>query len=217
MGREFLDIFTDWATDYDDFVTGEDEEYKEVFSGYDMILQELVKRSGDSVLELGIGTGNLTRKLMAVGKRVYPIEPSAEMRQLADAKPMGTVEIIDGDMQSFPLPPYNINTILSSYVFHHLNADEKADVLHHYYDLLEEGGNVVFADTMFIDQDSYDQKIAEAAQNQFFDLEEDLNREYYPLIPDLYHYFKDAGFSVSFTQMNPFVWIVEGKKERQIN
>lgn len=217
MGREFLDIFTDWATDYDDFVTGKDEDYKEVFSGYDTILQELVKRSGDAVLELGIGTGNLTRKLLAVGKKVYPIEPSAEMRQLADAKLMGTVEIIDGDMQSFPLPPYKIETILSSYVFHHLNASEKADVLHHYYDLLDDGGNVIFADTMFIDQDSYDQKIAEAAQNQFFDLEEDLNREYYPLIPDLYHYFKDAGFSVSFTQMNPFVWIVEGKKERQTN
>lgn len=217
MGREFLDIFTDWATDYDDFVTGKDEEYKEVFSGYDTILQELVKRSGDAVLELGIGTGNLTRKLLAVGKKVYPIEPSAEMRQLADAKLMGTVEIIDGDMQNFPLPPYKIETILSSYVFHHLNASEKADVLHHYYDLLDDGGNVIFADTMFIDQDSYDQKIAEAAQNQFFDLEEDLNREYYPLIPDLYHYFKDAGFSVSFTQMNPFVWIVEGKKERQTN
>ncbi|MFL2105323.1 class I SAM-dependent methyltransferase [Desemzia sp. FAM 23991] len=212
MGREFLDIFTDWATDYDDFVTGEDEEYKEVFLGYDSILQELVKRSGEFVLELGVGTGNLTRKLLAAGKRVYPIEPSGEMRQLADAKLLGTVDIIDGDMQTFPLPPYKINTILSSYVFHHLNANEKAEVLHQYYELLEDGGSVVFADTMFIDRDSYEQKLAEAAHNQFYDLEEDLKREYYPLIPDLYRSFKDAGFSVSFTQMNPYVWIVEGKK-----
>ncbi|MCI3028633.1 class I SAM-dependent methyltransferase [Desemzia sp. C1] len=217
MGREFLDIFTDWATDYDDFVTGEDEEYKEVFSGYDLILQELVKRSGEFVLELGVGTGNLTRKLLAAGKRVYPIEPSGEMRQLADAKLLGTVDIIDGDMQNFPLPPYKINTILSSYVFHHLNAGEKAEVLYQYYDLLEDGGSVVFADTMFIDQDSYDQKTAEAAHNQFYGLAEDLKREYYPLIPDLYHSFKDAGFRVSFTQMNPYVWIVEGKKESKLN
>lgn len=212
MGREFLNVFTDWAVDYDDFVSGADEEYREVFAGYDTILRELVKRSGDSVIELGIGTGNLTRKLLATGKRVYPIEPSAEMRKLAQMKLMGTIDIIDGDMQQFPLPNFPVDTIVSSYVFHHLNDGEKAEVLHDYYDLLEDGGKVVFADTMFIDQKTYDEKKAEARHNQYHDLNDDLNREYYPLIPELYHAFKAAGFQVSFTQMNPYVWIVEGKK-----
>lgn len=212
MGREFLNIFTDWAVEYDDFVAGADEEYKEVFSGYDTILQELVTRSGESVVELGIGTGNLTRKLLATGKKVYPIEPSAEMRELAQMKLMGTIDIIDGDMQQFPVPSFPVDTIVSSYVFHHLTDEEKAEVLQHYYDLLEDGGRVVFADTMFIDQRTYDEKKTEAQRNQYHDLNDDLNREYYPLIPDLYHAFREAGFQVSFTQMNPYVWIVEGKK-----
>lgn len=212
MGREFLDIFTDWANDYDDFVAGKNEEYKEVFSGYTDILRELVKRSGDSVMEFGIGTGNLTRRLLAAGKDVYPIEPSMEMQKLANAKLMGIVEIVDGDMQDFPMPPHKVDTILSSYVFHHLQTGEKAEVLKKYYDILETGGSVIFADTMFMDQDYFDEKIAEAVQNKFYDLAEDLRREYYPLIPELYRQFKDAGFTVSYTEMNPYVWIVEGKK-----
>lgn len=212
MGREFLNIFTDWAVEYDDFVSGEDEEYREVFSGYDNILRELVTRSGDSVIELGIGTGNLTRKLFATGKRVYPIEPSPEMRELAQMKLLGTVDIIDGDMQEFPEPSFEVDTIVSSYVFHHLTGEEKADVLKKYAALLVDGGKVIFADTMFIDQKTYDEKKEAAKRNQYHDLNEDLNREYYPLIPDLYHAFHEAGFQVSFTQMNPYVWIVEGKK-----
>ncbi|MEG0444114.1 MAG: SAM-dependent methyltransferase, partial [Carnobacterium sp.] len=30
MGREFLEIFSDWSEDYDEFVEGKDPEYQEV-------------------------------------------------------------------------------------------------------------------------------------------------------------------------------------------
>ncbi|WP_342389146.1 class I SAM-dependent methyltransferase [Salinicoccus bachuensis] len=213
MGREFLDIFTGWAKDYDTFTTGSDDQYKEVFRGYDGILQTIADCSGSHVIEFGIGTGNLTKKLLAAGRTVYPIEPSEEMRYLVAAKLPENIEIIDGDMQDFPLPPFKVDTIISSYVFHHLKREEKAEVLTHYFDLLEDGGKVLFADTMFMDHAFYEEKVAEAARNHFYGLKADLEREYYPMIPDLYHQFNDAGFSVSLMQMNTFVWIIEGVKE----
>ena len=72
MGREFLGIFTEWSSDYDDFVEGKDPEYQAVFEGYSTILKEIVRRSGLNVLEFGIGTGNLTQELILAGNWVFP-------------------------------------------------------------------------------------------------------------------------------------------------
>lgn len=69
MGREFISLFENWADSYDDTVVGHDLQYKEVFRNYDGILDDVVKRSGHQVIEFGVGTGNLTAKLLAAGKR----------------------------------------------------------------------------------------------------------------------------------------------------
>ncbi|MER2174338.1 MAG: class I SAM-dependent methyltransferase [Carnobacterium sp.] len=212
MGREFLDIFTDWSSDYDDFVEGKDPEYRAVFEGYSNILKEIVQRSGMSVLEFGIGTGNLTKQLLSSGKWVFPIEPSKEMRKLAKKKLPSEVIIYDGDLQNYPNPTKQLDTIVSSYVFHHLTDTEKGMALKKYADQLEKGGKVIFADTMFESQEALNQKIIQAREQQFYALADDLEREYYTLIPTLLTLFDLAGFNVSIEQMNEYVWIIEGEK-----
>ena len=42
LGREFLDVFTEWAEEYDAFVQGKDKQYKEVFEDYEKILDSIV-------------------------------------------------------------------------------------------------------------------------------------------------------------------------------
>lgn len=69
MGLEFMPIFEEWALDYDEEVNGGNLEYQEVFANYWQILDEIAALSGDTVLEFGSGTGNLTEKLVAAGKR----------------------------------------------------------------------------------------------------------------------------------------------------
>lgn len=212
MGREFLDIFTDWSSDYDDFVEGKDPEYQAVFEGYSTILKEIVRRSGLNVLEFGIGTGNLTQELIFAGKWVFPVEPSEEMRKLAERKLPNEMVIYDGDMQQYPSPTRQLDTIVSSYVFHHLTDIEKDLALKDYASQLEVGGKVIFADTMFESQATNDQAIAQAKKKQFYALAEDLEREHYPLIPTVKELFEQAGLRVSFHQMNEYVWIAEGTK-----
>ncbi|EDP67560.1 hypothetical protein CAT7_05413 [Carnobacterium sp. AT7] len=212
MGREFLGIFTEWSSDYDDFVEGKDPEYQAVFEGYSTILKEIVRRSGLNVLEFGIGTGNLTQELILAGKWVFPVEPSEEMRKIAKTKLPNEIVIYDGDMQQYPSPTKQLDTIVSSYVFHHLTDKEKSLALKDYANQLEVGGKVIFADTMFESQATNEQAIAQAKQKQFYALAKDLEREYYPLIPTLKELFEQAGFRVAFHQMNEYVWIVEGTK-----
>ena len=82
MGTEFNGLFDEWAHTYDSFVQGEDIQYK-VFAHYEDILEDVVNKSFGNVLEFGVGTGNLTNKLLLAGRTVYGIEPSREMRMIA--------------------------------------------------------------------------------------------------------------------------------------
>ncbi|WP_163151941.1 class I SAM-dependent methyltransferase [Anoxybacillus sp. MB8] len=212
MGREFLDIFETWAQSYDSSVYGHDEQYRDVFDGYETILNTVVEKSGDVVLEFGVGTGNLTKKLIEAKKTVYGIEPSAPMRELAKEK-LPNVSIEDGDFLQFPLPNEPIDTIVSTYAFHHLTDTEKEEAIGKYSALLRKGGKIVFADTAFIDREAHEAMIAEAKQKGFVDLAEDLQREYYTTIPELEHMFTTHGFTVTFTPMNRFVWLMEAVKQ----
>ncbi|KMK99315.1 SAM-dependent methyltransferase [Bacillus stratosphericus] len=211
MGREFLSLFDHWAESYDDTVSGHDEQYKEVFRQYPAILKEITRRAGQHVIEFGSGTGNLTAVLLQADKKVFGIEPSEAMKKAALQKGIPNV-FHDGDFLSFPAPPFEPDTIVSSYAFHHLTDEEKKRAIHTYGNILPSGGKIVFADTMFQNQAAHQAETNKAKAAGFDQLAEDLETEYYPSIGVLKQIFEEEGFSTSFHQMNDFVWIVEAKK-----
>ncbi|KSU69420.1 class I SAM-dependent DNA methyltransferase [Bacillus altitudinis] len=211
MGREFLSLFDHWAESYDDTVSGHDEQYKEVFRQYPAILKEITRRAGQHVIEFGSGTGNLTAALLQADKKVFGVEPSEAMKKAALQKEIPNV-FHDGDFLSFPAPPFEPDTIVSSYAFHHLTDDEKKQAIHTYGNILPSGGKIVFADTMFQNQAAHQAATNKAKAAGFDQLAEDLETEYYPSIGVLKQIFEEEGFSTSFHQMNDFVWIVEAKK-----
>src|SRR5690625_7885684 len=93
MSDEFTELFDQWSAVYDETVAGGDVEYKDVFASYDDILNRIVKRSHGQVLEFGVGTGNLTKKLVESGLHVVGVEPSHKMREIAKRK-LATVQIV---------------------------------------------------------------------------------------------------------------------------
>lgn len=212
MGREFVEIFDEWAHSYDASVSGEDPEYRDVFEGYETILSEVAKRVSGTVIEFGTGTGNLTAKLIEAGNSVIGIEPNSKMRQVtADRFP--AMKIIDGDLLQFNVVNENIDAIVSSYVFHHLTDEEKGEALKTYAQLLPAKGKVVFADTAFITEDVKKDQIIKERNRGFHNVADDLLREYYTTIPVLTKLFDDAGFQVSFLKMNDFVWLMDATKK----
>ncbi|WP_064092441.1 class I SAM-dependent DNA methyltransferase [Rossellomorea aquimaris] len=212
MGREFLDLFQDWADSYDDTVTGKDIEYKAVFQHYDNILDEVVKRSSGRVVEFGPGTGNLTQKLVEAQLEVLPYEPSPEMRAIGMQKLGKQVTFFDGDFLDFNLEG-SVDSIVSSYAFHHLTDEEKGKAFSIYGKLLSQGGKIVFADTMFESNQHYQAAISQANKQGFQNLAEDLKREYYTTLDVLRDLLTSHGFTVEFQQVNSFVWIMEATKQ----
>ena len=210
MGREFLHVFEEWANTYDDTVMGNDLEYREVFRNYESILQEVVNLVVGKVLEFGAGTGNLTEKLSAQGYDVIAVEPSKSMRAVAKDKQINAT-FVDGDFLTFPAIR-QIDTIVSTYAFHHLTDEEKHLAIKQYGKLLSKGGRIVFADTMFENQDVYEKTIEEAVVAGYRRLATDIQTEYYSTIPYLTHIFEENGFFVTFKRCNQFVWIIEAIK-----
>lgn len=215
MGREFNELFEEWSHSYDQTVSGDDAEYKEVFSNYEEILTAVADRAKGIVVEFGVGTGNLTTKLVDHHLHVIGIEPSVNMRKIAQSK-LPNVKIIDGDFLEFHVIE-DIDTFVSTYAFHHLTDEEKGIAIAKYSERLNPNGRIVFADTVFMSDEAKQDMITESESRGFNRLAEDLQREYYTTIPVLKNLLEKNGFTVSFTQLNRFVWLIEAQLKGEKN
>ncbi|WP_053217105.1 class I SAM-dependent DNA methyltransferase [Virgibacillus senegalensis] len=212
MGREFIDLFNEWAGSYDETVTGHDPQYRAVFDKYDTILEEVTRHSSGNVLEFGVGTGNLSKKLLDAGHKVIGVEPSQAMRE-ATAKKFPDLQVLDGDFLSYPELEIPISTVVSTYAFHHLTDEEKGRAIGGFKELLPAGGKIVFADTAYQNEEAKQQIHQRAKQNGYEDLLYDLTTEYYPMLDVLQTLFEENGFYVTFKQMNQFVWLMIAEKQ----
>ncbi len=81
------DTFDQWAATYDADVI---QDGCFPFDGYDRVLQRILDlahfRPGMAVLELGVGTGNLTKLMSDLGADVWGVDFSPEMLALAQEK-----------------------------------------------------------------------------------------------------------------------------------
>jgi putative AdoMet-dependent methyltransferase len=213
VGREFVDLFNRWASTYDETVYGGDEEYAAVFERYDALLDTVASRSRGVVLEFGVGTGNLTARLVQRGLQVIGIEPSEEMRKIALER-LPIVPIFDGDFLHYEIPIETVDTIVSTYAFHHLTDGEKDMAVARFRQILPVGGQIVFADTAFQSEEDKTAAIEKAKQNQFLNLVTDLETEYYPTLGTLALIFDRHGFEFEFTKWNDFVWLIQATKVR---
>jgi SAM-dependent methyltransferase len=81
------------------------------------ILREAAAGPGRTLLELGAGTGKLTRALVGSGARVVALEPVAGMRAvLAEVVP--EAEIVDAVAEDVPLPAASADAVVAAQAFH---------------------------------------------------------------------------------------------------
>ncbi|MGF7046866.1 putative AdoMet-dependent methyltransferase [Paenibacillus sp. DS2015] len=216
MGREFIDLFDEWSENYNQTVSGDDPEYREVFEHYEHILAEVASLSAGVVIEFGVGTGNLTQQLLQRGLQVYGIEPSEGMRVQMEKRDLPCV-LLNGDFLDFPTIEDNIDTIVSTYAFHHLTDIEKEQAISIYNNLLGESGKIVFADTLFIDEQARKDTEDHVRLLGHSHLLKDLQTEYYTTRGVLRDIFIRHGFSVTFKQLNRYVWLIEASRAQKNN
>ncbi len=80
---------------------------------------------GDQVLEIGCGTGQLTRSLLARGLRVTAIEPGAQLAELAQQRLGGTGELklVNARFEDVRLPHEHFRAVFSASAIHWVDPD----------------------------------------------------------------------------------------------
>jgi SAM-dependent methyltransferase len=102
------------------------------------LAQQLDLRAGRTVLDLGAGTGKLTRGLVRTGAHVIAVEPGeamlAELRRVVPG-----VETLIGAAEAIPLEDGSVDAVTVGQAFHWFRHDEAVSELHR---VLRPGGAV---------------------------------------------------------------------------
>lgn len=80
---------------------------------------------GRMVVDLGAGTGKLTRLLLPTGARVVTVEPIAEMRAHIEG-----AEVLDGTAEAIPLPDGSVDVVTVAQAFHWFDHDRALPEIH---------------------------------------------------------------------------------------
>ena len=90
---------------------------------------------GRTIVDLGAGTGKLTRLLQPTGARVVAVEPIPEMRAHIDA-----AEVLDGTAEAIPLGDGSADVVAVAQAFHWFDQDQALPEIHR---VLRERGSLV--------------------------------------------------------------------------
>ena len=144
-----------WADGYDKTVGISDEESTYPFAGYKKVLGLIFKTITETanavVLDIGFGTGTLTRKLYERGCSIYGQDFSSRMIALASEK-MPNAHLYQGDFSKGlvePLQNRRYDYIVATYSLHHLTDAQMSVILSEQRDHLKENGKIIIGDVAF--------------------------------------------------------------------
>lgn len=191
--------FDKWAQTYDRDVGSPSDDFP--FAGYRRVLKtvfyEARASAGMSLLDIGVGTGNLSKYFVDAGCHVVGADFSSEMLVRAAAKAPGLAPV-QVDMTSVEWPasldgPFD--RIVSNYVFHEFPFDVKMSILSRLADgRLKPGGYVVIGDVAFTDRAALAKAREEAGELW--------EEEYYWLLDETRAALQSAGWQVAYTQIS---------------
>lgn len=189
--------FDPWAKTYDDDVR---QQSVFPFDGYARVLETVVNlaepRGGMSVLDLGTGTGNLAVMFAERGCDLWCTDFSEAMLAKAREKvPQAHFVLADLRTDWSPELDRRFDRIVSAYVFHHLELDEKVRVCRELVtQRLDPNGALIIGDLSFPNK---------AEMDRFVKSVGDLwDEEFYWLADESIPALEAAGLTVSYQQIS---------------
>lgn len=189
--------FDPWAKTYDDDVR---QQSVFPFDGYARVLETVVNlaepRGGMSVLDLGTGTGNLAVMFAERGCDLWCTDFSEAMLAKAREKvPQAHFVLADLRTDWSPELDRRFDRIVSAYVFHHLELDEKVRVCRELVtQRLDPNGALIIGDLSFpnkAEMDRFAKSVGDLWDEEFYWLADES-------IPAL----EAAGLTVSYQQIS---------------
>lgn len=199
--------FDRWAKDYD--ISIEDHAYSYPLGGYHKVLsfvQDLIEiEEHTEILDIGIGTGSLTKELYDEGAKIVGLDFSlGMMKKVRERMPLGTFYHHDFTL-SLPEELNNrfFHYIVTSYALHHLNREAKRDLIvllvkEHLYP----AGRFIMADITFESEQALKECKREAGEA--WD-----DEETYSISHHLLHDLEVLNLPMKYTQLTPWSGVLE--------
>ena len=93
------------------------------------LVDRLGLRTGTTVVDLGAGTGKLTRDLVPTGAHVIAVEPLPEMRAQLEAVVPGA-EVLAGSAEELLLPDESVDAVVAASAFHWFDTERALEEIH---------------------------------------------------------------------------------------
>ncbi|HEX3022101.1 MAG TPA: MerR family transcriptional regulator [Lachnospiraceae bacterium] len=210
---EWKDVwnFDSWASSYDKDI----REYTSglnFYKNYDDVIrftaQKVNEKSG-KVVEIGIGTGNLMKEIIA-GNNVTDmlgIDQSVQMLTLAKRK-LPELRLLVGSFMKLPLPSNSYDIVVTSYAFHHCNDTEKLLAIKEMDRVLDSHGRIIITDLMFENQSVRETFAKKCTEEELRDLED----EFFGNVNEIEKIMKELGYHCSHFQIDELIWLIEAEK-----
>lgn len=160
LDRKGFDL---WADGYDKSVNLSDDDGSYPFAGYKQVLnaiyQQILGSGAKSVLDIGFGTGTLSKKLYDQGISIYGQDFSEKMFAIAREK-MPKASLYQGDISLALVPElreHQYDAIVATYSLHHLDDGQKIILMKDLMSLLNPGGQLLIGDVAFQTRDDLEQ------------------------------------------------------------
>ncbi|MFN2304010.1 MAG: class I SAM-dependent DNA methyltransferase [Anaerolineales bacterium] len=193
------ELFDHWSEYYNQSVL---DNMQFPFQGYDKVLATIVEqaeiKSSHVVLDVGIGTGNLTRLLPLPSEQIWGVDFSVRMLDKARESLPGIhllkIDLLNRDWFEKIIGPFD--RILSSYTLHEFKDEIKCSILSNLVEKLsEKDSKVIIGDISFPDEVSFNKA------HQFLKGRWDED-EYYWCAETMINLLEQEGFIVEYTQVS---------------
>lgn len=144
-------LFDEWADKYDHDVRSSDEENKYPFAGYNhikkLISDTILNTNKNYILEMGVGTGEITKELYSKGLKIVGVDLSRKMIEEAKLK-MPNAKFLHSEFMASLDYLQTYDFIIFNYSIHHIPYLKQYDLLLKLKQHLRDGGMIILGDVM---------------------------------------------------------------------
>ncbi len=198
-----------WADGYEKSVQLSEEDNEYPFAGYKDVLGTIYnivhRKEKAKILDIGFGTGVLTKKLYDDGYEIYGIDFSQRMIEIAKGK-MPLAKLFQYDFfKGLPKELENIqfDYIISTYAMHHLEDEDKIKLINKLEEYISRDGRIIIGDVAFQTRELLEQ--CKAKYENYWD-----DEEIYFVFDELKEFFPKE--DISFTTISHCAGIIQIRK-----
>jgi 2-polyprenyl-3-methyl-5-hydroxy-6-metoxy-1,4-benzoquinol methylase len=173
------ELFDQWAKGYNKSVLKSEKEGSYPFAGYSEVKYSIIDiisiKHKAKVLEMGVGTGEITKPLYDLGYEITGVDLSSEMIEFAKSHMKNATFILAEFSDALNKISNKFDFIVFSYSIHHLSYNVQIELLIKLNDYLNEDGIIIIGDVSTFTIEDMNQ-----LQNKYAAIWDD--EEYYPIL-----------------------------------